>query len=208
MEIHWEKNLIINNRSLNYKGIFRPEDIFSTINRALEERKYQKREKKFEEMVTIEGKKIFIELRPYKEKTGYMTFMIKITINLDNVKEIVEVVNGDKIKFNNGNVSLLFDAWLLSDYENRWVMKPWIYFVKGLINKYIYSYPLEGSFPGELKSDTAYIYLQIKKLLDSYKHKVGVIVKEEDVREKVALDVQKEVEESIDKSIDEWGKTP
>lgn len=204
MEIHWEKNLIINNRELNYKGVFRPDDIFSTINRALEKKEYIKRQKKFEEMVAIEGKKIYIELRPYKERTNYVRYMIKITINLDNVKEIIESVNGEKIKFNNGTINIIFDSWILGDYQNRWTLKPWVYFVKGLINKYIYKFPLEGNFPNELASDTAYIYLQIKKLLDSYKHEAGAIVKEEDVREKVALDVKKEVTDNIGKSLDEW----
>ena len=75
-----EKNLIINGREFNYQGIFRMDQIFSTINRCLEEKGYQKREKKSEELVVEQGRKIIVELRPYKEVSNYnypLEFFIK-----------------------------------------------------------------------------------------------------------------------------------
>ena len=77
-EINYEKFLRINNRQLSYKGIFRADDIFSTVNRALEEKDYTKKEKKSEETVTETGKRIYVELRPYRVITNYLTLMIKI----------------------------------------------------------------------------------------------------------------------------------
>ena len=59
METNFERNLIINNRELAYKGIFRVAELFSTINRALEEKGYTKREKKTEEIVTESGRQTF-----------------------------------------------------------------------------------------------------------------------------------------------------
>ena len=65
-------------------------------------------------------------------------------------------------------------------------MQPWVYFVKGLINKYFYTFPLESGFRGDLGGDTTYIYAKIKKLLDSYKFESGKVVKEKDVIEQIA----------------------
>ena len=195
MDTHCEKNLIINNRELKYSGIFRANELMAAINRALESKGYKKREKKSEERVTPEGRKSYVELRPYKEKTSYVTLMIKIKIIVDNLTEDVEEVNGVKQKFQNGNLIIIFDAWSLTDYENRWGMKPWAFFLKGFINKFIYTFPQESGYFGELTGDTAYIYAHIKKLLDSYKHEAGVIVKEEDIRKSVEEDIKKEVEE-------------
>ena len=59
-EINFERFLIINNRELTYKGIFRMDDLFSTINRAIEAQGYTKREKKSEETVREEGRSILI----------------------------------------------------------------------------------------------------------------------------------------------------
>lgn len=191
IETHCEKNLVINNRQLTYQGIFLTDELFSTINRALEVRGYEKREKKTEEIVTEDGRKTYIELRPYKEKSNYAALMIKIKITLDKVTDIVETMHGIKHQFQRGDVEIVFDAWSLTDYEARWGMKPWAYFMKGIINKFVYKFPLERGFIGELGSDTAYIYAQIKNQLNSYTPKSEKRAKEEDVRRKVEEEIGK-----------------
>ncbi len=181
MDYSYEKNLIINNRELRYSGILRVDELFQRINRALEERGYQKREKKTEEVVTEAGRRTYIELRPRKVKSNYAQFGIKIKITLDHITEVVEEVQGVKKKFQRGDLLLVFDAWILTDYENRWSMKPLAYFLKGIINKYLYTFPLEAGFPGELVGDTAYIYAQVQKLLQSYNPTVVKVAKEADI---------------------------
>ncbi len=185
----YEKNLIINNRELKYKGIFRVDDLFHTINQALKEKQYEKSEKKTEEIVSEAGKKTYLELRPFKMKTNYVIFEIKIKITLDNVTETVEEVHGVKKKFQNGDVSIVFDSWVMTDYENRWTMKPVVYFLKSIINKYLYTFPLEASFPSELASDTAHIFVKIQKLLQSYKYESGKVIKEADVVKEMAKEI-------------------
>src|SRR3989344_5714895 len=105
-ETSCEKDLVINNRELKYKGIFRTDEIFTAINRALEEKGYEKREKKTEELVTESGKKTLIELRPFKVKTHYLALMLKIKINIDNAVEVIEKIEGIKEKFQQGNVNI------------------------------------------------------------------------------------------------------
>ena len=165
-------------------------DLVSTINRALESKGYEKREKKTEEIVTERGRKTEIELRPFKEKTEFARYMIKLRITLDKITETVENINDNKKKYQKGEILIYFDSWILTDYHNRWNMKPWLYFTKALFNKFIYKLPLESGFKGEIASDTAYIYAQIKKLLNSYKHEAGTFVKEEDVMKEVAEEIR------------------
>lgn len=195
LDILFEKNLVINNRELKYKGIFRADELFHVINKSLREKRYHKREKKSEETVTEQGRKTFVELRPYKHKTSYMVLMIKIKITLDNVTETVQEFQGQKQKFQQGDVSVVFDSWLMSEYEHRWTMKPWVYFLKSLINKYVYHWPIEAGFSSELVNDTAFIYAQIRNLLHSYGTEVGKIIKEEDIRKDVGIEIEKELRE-------------
>ena len=195
IEHMYERDLVINNRELHYKGIFITNELFSIINRALEEKGYEKREKKTEEIVAQTGKRTFIELRPYKVKTNYAVLMIKMKITLDNITETVETIREEKRKFQQGDVSIIFDSWMLTSYEGKWVMKPWVYFLKGIINKYVYTFPLEKSFRRELVADTAYIYAQIKRLLNTYKVETGKVVREEDVRRKIEEEMRNEIEE-------------
>ena len=197
-EVQYEKNLIINGRALTYKGIFREDELFSAINRVLEERGYEKREKKTEEVVTEGGRRTYVELRPFKELSNYIVLQIKMKITLDNVTGKIEEVNGEKKKFQQGDVHIVFDAWELTDYQSRWGMKPFVYFMKGFINKYVYTMPIEAGSKGVLAGDTAFIYGAIKKMLNAYKLEVGKGPKEEDIRRQMEEDVKKEME-SIEK---------
>jgi len=165
-----EKQLIINNRTINYKGIFLIDDIFNSINQSLTKLGYEKQEKKTEERVLPSGKSSYIELRPFKEKTSYVTLMIKIKINLNQVTEVVKEIQLYKRKFMQGEVVINFDAWSITDYENRWGMKPWAFFMKSLINKYFYPLPLESGFTGELVSDTNQISGNLQSLFKSYQN--------------------------------------
>lgn len=194
LETKYTKNLIINHRELKYKGIFQSKDIFSTINRALEEKKYEKNEKKSEDLVTDQGRKTYVELRPYKEKSSINILMIKIMVTLNNITETAEEVNGRKIKYQQGDVTICFDAYELLDWEHHWMMKPFVYFMKGVINKYVYTWPLEASYKVELVNDTAYIYAQLRKLLNSYKLEVSRPLREDDIKRDVASEIKKEIE--------------
>ena len=118
--------------------------------------------------------------------------MIKIRITLDNVTDAVLKRDGIKEKFQRGDVHIAFDAWSLTDYERRWGMKPWMYFVKAVINKYIYKFPYEEGTINEVAADTAYIYVQIKKLLHSYEGKEVAVPKEKEVRKKVEEEMLRE----------------
>ncbi len=194
-EHYLEKQLFINNRIIKYKGIFRADELFSTINQTIEERGYQKREKKSEETVTENGKKIYVELRPFKVMSNYVRLMIKIKITMDNVTETAVVLRGEKRLFQNGEIQVAFDAWSLTDYANRWGMKPWVFFLKGIIHKYFKKFPLEGGFSGILVTDTAHLYARVKALLNSYKEETGKISTEEDIRKQVEMQMMSELDD-------------
>ncbi len=197
-EISAEKELIINNRELKYKGIFHAEELFAAINRALEERGYTKREKKTEETVTETGRKTYIELRPYKIKTDYLTLMLKIRIHLDDMQEVKETIDHAKVRFEQGQVTVYFDAWLLTDWQMRWNMSPVTFFLKGFINKFLYVFPLEAGAPGELAGDTAYVYARIKKLLNSSTPGESKYIREDDIRKQVEKEIAKEMKEGAE----------
>jgi len=203
MQPYLERNLIIDNKEIKYKGIFRIDEVFQVLNRALEERGYQLREKKNEEMVTEEGRKAFFELRPYKVKTNYVTLMIKIKVTFDNVTENIETVHNIKQLYQHGDVTICFDAWSLTDYANRWTLKPWVYFMKGIINKFLYKFPMESGFVGELIGDTSYTFAKVKAHLNSYKIETGKFQSEEAIRKQMEEEIRKETEEEMKKDLED-----
>ena len=195
-EINFEKFLIINGKELNYKGIFRIDDLYSTINRAIEEQGYTKREKKSEETVREEGRNVYVELRPWKKITSYLTLMIKIKIIADNITETIGVVNGEKRVFQNSDLTIVFDGWILTDYKDRWGMKPFFYFAKSMASKYLWKGKIESEIFGQLAGDVAHIYARIKKHLNSYRGGEDKIVREEDVIKEVQKELEKDIAEA------------
>jgi hypothetical protein len=189
MDLHLQKNLVVNNKQLDYQGIFRLNELVNIVNQALTEKGYTKREKKTEEIVTEAGRKTYFELRPFKDITEHETLMLKIKITLNQVTEVEEKVNGIPSKFQKGAINITFDSWLLMDYQKRWRMNPVFYFLKGIFNKYFYNTSMSGTLKGELTSDTAYVYSQIRQLLNSYKVETGKIKTEEEVKEEMAIDI-------------------
>ena len=194
MEQHYERNLLINNRELRYKGIFNLNEIFSTINKVLNEKGYIKREKRSEELVHEAGRKIYFELRPFNEVSDYAMLEIKIKISIDNMTD--KIVDGRK--YHNADVLIGFDAWYLSDSQGRWNLKPWVFFLKGIINKYLYTFPLEAGFKEKLVNDTAQIYKELKTLFKSYQPERKKLMGEKDVMK----EVEKEIKESWKKNSD------
>ena len=195
METYHEKYLVINGRELKYKGIFKVDELFAVINKSLERKGYEKREKKTEELVTEAGRRTYVELRPFKVKSSFVLLMIKMKITLDNVTETVMEKEGIKNKFQLGDVTIVFDSWVLTEYQNRWNMKPLIYFIKGVFNKYVWTMPLEGSVRREVAIDTAYVYAQIKHLLVFYKGGSKEREREEDIVKEVEKEIVREIEE-------------
>ena|SRR3989344_913905 len=191
MKTGFERNLVINNKELKYSGIFNPNDIFNAINKALKSKGYEKREKKTEELVSSEQRDNYIELRPIKVKSEITSLMIKIKIRYKNTKETIKEINGVKRKFLQGDVSIVFDAWVLTDFEHHIMMSPMIYFLRAFVNKFIHKISFQANLTSEVMEDTAFIYGQLKKLFKEYDGKIGEKVKEEEVRRKVEEEIGK-----------------
>ena len=68
-------------------------------------------------------------------------------------------------------------------------MNPTFYFLKGIFNKYIYGITMSGNLKGQLKGDTAFVYNQIRKLLNTYKVETGKIKTEEEVKEEISKEI-------------------
>ncbi|MBI2665571.1 hypothetical protein HYX12_03055 [Candidatus Woesearchaeota archaeon] len=192
LETHYERDLIINNREIIHEGVFVVTEIFHLINEVIEERGYHKKEKKFEEEVTESERKITVELRPYKEKTHYVTLMFKPRISITINREIVKEIEGIKKKYQEGNVAIFIDAWYMTEYAQRWGQKPVIFFLKGFINKMVYTFPLEAKFRNELADDVGYLTSRLKLLFRSYKGPSAALPPEEEVRIAVEEEMSKE----------------
>ncbi len=185
-----EKNLVINNRRFTYSGVFSFSDLLEVINKAIKKKGYANSEKRNEEVVNEIGKNIYLELRPRKEKSNYVTVWIKIKLNFRNITQIQQEHNGHKRVMEQGNVEIIYDSWVYTDWEDRWGQGPFNFFMKAFVHKWFYKLPLEDSFTSELTDDTAYLFNQVQSLFQSYRKQDVKYTFEKDVRKSVTEDIE------------------
>ena len=148
--------------------MFDVNNLLKEIDKNTAERGYGKGEKRREEIVTPSGKEFRMELRHVKVKTQYYALMIKMRIEITNLKEVEVLRDKLKTKLNEGNVSILFDAWTTTDFELRWEQKPLFFFLRMLFSKFVYDVGT-GKFDSEVMDDTHFVHNNIKSYLDLHK---------------------------------------
>ena len=156
-----EKKLVIDNLRLNYKGIFSVNEFYKEIMNWFYERGYDMYEKKNVERITETGRNVELELRPYKQVTGYAKNEVRVRIFMKNINDVEDEKDGVKIRINQGDVEVIFDGYVETDYENRWENKPYFYFLRSLVDKYVWRIYTD-KFESMLISDVHHIHTRIK----------------------------------------------
>tara|TARA_Y100000034_G_scaffold133517_1_gene199187 strand:+ start:1375 stop:1872 length:498 start_codon:yes stop_codon:yes gene_type:complete len=163
-----EKRLVIDQLRLNYDGLFNTHDFFTTIMAFYYERGYDMLENRNHEFTTPKGKVLEIELKPWKKTTDYAKSEFRIRIFIKDLKDVEVNKDGAKVKIQQGNLQLILDAYLVTDYEDRLENKPYFYFLRALVDKYIFS-NYTDKFESMLINDTQFLHSKLKAFLNMYK---------------------------------------
>jgi len=164
-----EKYLVVDKLRLEYEGLFNVTELYKMIDGYLRTKSYDRSEPKNVERVRPEGKFIDIELFPWRKLTDYARSRIRIRIVMTDIKEVEVEKEGRKVKMNQGKVQFTFDGWLDTDYENKWESKPILYFLRGVVDKFIYKSYLDG-YMDVIQQDINHLYTQIKAFLNLYRY--------------------------------------
>ena len=163
-----EREVIVDKLKLTYEGIFSVSELYKLIDEWFRWKGYDKRENKNIEIVKPEGKFIEIELEPWKKVTDYAKNVIKIRIQMFDIRDVEVEKDNTKLKLNQGKVHFVFDGYLETDYEARWEGKPIFYFIRTIFDKYLYR-PFTAGFERGVKQDLMHLHGQIKAFLSMYR---------------------------------------
>jgi hypothetical protein len=163
-----EREVVVDKLRLTYEGLFSVGELYKMIDEWFRWKGYDKRENKNIEVVKPEGKFIEIELEPWKKVTDYAKNVIKIRIQMNDIKEVEVEKDNTKLKLNQGRVHFVFDGFLETDYEARWEGKPIFYFIRTVFDKYFYK-PFTAGFERGVKEDVMHLHGQIKAFLNLYR---------------------------------------
>lgn len=163
-----EKSTVVEKEKIRYDGIFSVKELYKLIDDWLTEKGYLPVESSVEEGVEKEGKVITAKLEPFKKLTDYAKAVIKIDIMISDCKDVEVKKEGRTQKLNKGNVLIEIMSILETDYEHRWEMRPWLYVLRTVFEKYIYT-PFLSGFKAAIREDTDHLKDQIKAYLNLYK---------------------------------------
>ena len=163
-----EREVVVDKLKLTYEGLFSAKELYNLIDQWFRWKGYDKRENKSIEIVKPEGKFIEMELEPWKKVTDYAKNVIKIRIQMFDVKEVEVEKDHTKVKLNQGKVHFVFDGYLETDYESKWEGKPIFYFLRTIFDKYFYK-PFTSGFEKGVKEDLMHLHDQIKAFLNLYR---------------------------------------
>ena len=163
-----EREVVVDKLRLTYEGIFSVSELYKLIDEWFRWKGYDKRENKNIEIVKPEGKFIEIELEPWKKVTDYAKNVIKIRIQMFDIRDVEVEKDNTKLKLNQGKVHFVFDGYLETDYEAKWDGKPIFYFIRTVFDKYLYK-PFTTGFERGVKQDVMHLQGQIKAFLNLYR---------------------------------------
>lgn len=131
------RNLSFNDL-ITYEGLMDVKGFYTMLNKWLDEHKYDRLEEESYEFVTEDGKQINLVMRPYRKISEYSKTEIKLEIDFSKLKEVVVEIKGRRKKVYKGSVNIAFHTFLVTDRERSWENPPIIFFLRTLLERFIY----------------------------------------------------------------------
>ena len=80
---------------------------------------------------------IHIKHEFYKKTTQYTRLIIRLWIYANDLVEVEKEIDGNKVKMHQGSVSVTFDGFLQTDYDDRWSYNIFYFIFRTMIEKYV-----------------------------------------------------------------------
>ena len=136
-----EDKQVLYDLRITYSGPFLVEDFYVEIDNWIKQNGFEKEPKKKSEQVTKNGKRIEYVIEIFRPLDDLHKGVIVLRALFDNVKEVAVKKDGKKIRINNGNVHVNIDGFIQSIIHGSfWQVKPIYYFIRALIDQYIYNF--------------------------------------------------------------------
>jgi len=169
-----ERRLVVDHLRIKYEGLFKATELYTLIDKWLNEKAFDKRELRNQEIVRPDGKYVELVLMPWKKISDYARHVFRIEIRMHHLKEVVVERDGQRVKMNQARVDIIFDGYLDTDYEDRWEQKPFYFFMRTLFDKFIYR-TYSTQFEELLVENLYQLHTLVKSFLNLYQYEFGVM---------------------------------
>ena len=159
-----EKVGIVSGLQIKQNAQFNMIDFYHSLKAWFEINRYNLMESEYEEKTINAKKNLTIRWVGTKEIDDYTQFEIGIGISLSDY----EIVQTEKEKLTSGTLKIKFSSKMVSDYEDKWSNKPFMKFLRDVVDKY-FSTEKSEIYKKELKNDTYDLYNKAKSFLNLQK---------------------------------------
>jgi hypothetical protein len=160
-----EIKTLIDGKSLSYEGVFSLKELYRIIDKWFKDHGYDKNEIKNWEDVAENEKQIIIEIIPYKKVSDYARIDIRVFMIFSKLSDIEMNKDHLKMKMNKGKAEFYFDAYVVTDYEQKWETTALFYFMKNVFDKFVYRV-YTSSYDGEAIRDCTEVENEIRSFLN------------------------------------------
>ncbi len=164
-----EKKVVVDRMLINYTGPFEVTEFYKIVEDWKEHHGREKEIKKKSEEVSPQGKNIEWSVELWKFETEHDKIMTRVKAFFKNVREIKIEKAGAVRKLNHGDVVIVLDAFLETDYHHEWTMTPWFYFLRIVFDRFIWNIWTER-YVGKLRSETMDLHKQLTAFFRLYQY--------------------------------------
>ncbi len=132
-----ERRAIVEEKKLKHSGVFSASELYEIIERWFADNGFSDREE-IEHMEKIQKSHKTVEVlyRPVKTLSSYSKAELRILIEMGNLKRTVVDTEGKKVTMSDGDLTITFDGFLVTDFEGRYdVLEPRRFFWKTIFDK-------------------------------------------------------------------------
>jgi len=117
-----EKKVVVDRMMINYSGLFEVSEFYKAVENWKDHHGREKEIKKKYEEVTPSGKNIEWSVELWRFETEHDKLMTRVKAFFKNVREITIEKAGAKRKMNQGDVVIVLDAFLETDYQPKMIV--------------------------------------------------------------------------------------
>ncbi|MBS3131048.1 hypothetical protein J4212_01330 [Candidatus Woesearchaeota archaeon] len=165
-----EKKFVVYGLRLSYNGPVGIEEFYKEVEDWIRAKGMQKELKKKSERLIPKGKNIEWAIEIWRRPMENVKGMVRLRAIFHNVREIELQRRGKTIRTQHADALFIIDGILETHLWRKWEMNPWFFFVRAMVDKYIWPFHSE-KYDGPVAADTHELHKHIQAFLNIQKKK-------------------------------------
>lgn len=166
-----DKDLIVDRLTVNYRGIFKWDELFVVLESWCKKKAYVKERLVTKHKMTPKGKNHSVSFRLFKKITSLDFSVMFMDIKANNVTDVQKTIDGSRYNLNEGEVTIVFVCYHMAHKKMRWETKPKFAVIRAFIDKFLVKLE-RPEVPGTIVGDTKDLAMKLRAAMFLWYHKL------------------------------------